>query len=82
MSATTNSRAFIAAVKQEPGVTDVGSAPMLRGRMVKVKGVAADRVQASPESNWALRGDRGLTYSAVLPEGSVLTQGQWWPAGL
>lgn len=72
--------AFIAAVKRQPGVTDVGSAPMLRGRIVKVKSIAAERVQASPESNWALRGDRGLTYSAVLPEGSVLTQGQWWPA--
>jgi len=72
--------AFVAALKREPGVTDVGSAPMLRGRIVKVKGVAAEKVQASPESNWALRGDRGLTYSATLPEGSVLTQGQWWPA--
>jgi hypothetical protein len=72
--------AFIEAVKREPGVTEVGSAPMLRGRVVKVKGVAAEKVRASPESNWALRGDRGLTYSAVLPEGSVLTQGRWWPA--
>ncbi len=72
--------AFIDAVKRQPGVTDVGSAPMLRGRIVKVKGVAAEKIEASPESNWALRGDRGLTYSATLPEGSVLTQGQWWPA--
>jgi len=71
--------AFIEAVKRQPGVTKVDSAPMLRGRIVEVKGVAVEKVRASPESNWALRGDRGLTYSATLPEGSVLTQGQWWP---
>lgn len=27
-----------------------------------------------------LRGDRGLTYSAELPEGSEITEGEWWPA--
>jgi putative ABC transport system permease protein len=52
---------------------------MLRGRVVSVKGVPAEKVEASPDSNWALRGDRGLTYAETLPEGSTLVEGEWWP---
>lgn len=32
-----------------------------------------------PENAWPLRGERGLTYSATLPEGNSLTAGEWWP---
>jgi putative ABC transport system permease protein len=64
----------------EKGVTNINNAPMLRGRIAKVKGVAADKIEATPDSQWALRGDRGLTYSATLPEGSKLTSGTWWDA--
>jgi putative ABC transport system permease protein len=32
-----------------------------------------------PPEAWFLRGDRGLTYSATLPEGSRLVEGEWWP---
>jgi putative ABC transport system permease protein len=72
--------AFRDAVSKEPGVTHVNNSPMLRGRVVAVKGVPADKVNASPESNWALRGDRGITYAETLPEGSKLVEGAWWPA--
>jgi putative ABC transport system permease protein len=65
-------------VKQQPGVTEIESAPMLRGRMVEIKGVPADKVTVSPESGWALRGDRGLTYADTLPRGSRLVEGEWW----
>ena len=71
--------AFTAAISKEPGVTGVSSAPMMRGRIVSVKNIAADKVEVSPDAAWALRGDRGLTYSETLPKGSVLTEGQWWP---
>ncbi len=63
----------------QKGVTAVNNAPMLRGRMVSVKGVAADQVKVAPDAAWALRGDRGLTYADVPPEGSKLVEGQWWP---
>lgn len=72
---------FKAALAREPGVTHVNNSPMLRGRVVAVKGVAAENVKASSDSNWALRGDRGLTYADTLPEGSTLVEGEWWPAG-
>ncbi|QYJ06657.1 ABC transporter permease [Qipengyuania flava] len=31
-----------------------------------------------PDGAWALRGERGLTYSDTLPEGNELTSGEWW----
>ncbi len=71
---------FKAAALAEEGVTAINNAPMMRGRIARVKGVLADKVEATPESQWALRGDRGLTYSATLPEGSKLTDGTWWDA--
>lgn len=71
--------AFRARALQETGVTAVNNAPMLRGRMVSVKGVAADKVDVDPDAAWALRGDRGLTYADELPTGSTLVAGEWWP---
>jgi putative ABC transport system permease protein len=71
--------AFRTAVGTEKAVTDIGNAPMMRGRMVKLKDVKAEDVKASPDSAWALRGDRGLTYADSLPAGSKLTAGEWWP---
>ena len=73
-------QAFIDLVKKEPGVTTVETAPMLRGRITNLKGTPVEKVQASPDAVWALRGDRGLTYASDLPQGSTLTGGQWWPA--
>ncbi|HMT14199.1 MAG TPA: FtsX-like permease family protein [Aestuariivirga sp.] len=71
---------FLADVKAEPGVIATGTAPMLRGRISAVKGVPADQVKPAENAQWALRGERGLTYSATLPENSTLVAGQWWPA--
>lgn len=53
-------------------------APMMRGRVVSVKGVSASKVKAAPNTTWALRGDRGITYSAAIPGGSTITAGEWW----
>ncbi len=70
---------FRAALLKEPGVKDIGNAPMLRGRIVKVKDVKAEDVKPAEGSSWALRGDRGLTYADELPAGSTLVKGEWWP---
>ena len=51
---------------------------MLRGRIARIGDTPAEKVKTSGDSSWALRGDRGLTYSDDLPEGSTLTEGQWW----
>ena len=62
------------------GVEDVQQVPSLRARMVAVNGVPVAQVKATPDSQWALRGDRGLTYAATPPEGTHVVAGQWWPA--
>ena len=54
-------------------------APMLRGRIVALKGVPAERVEADPDARWVLSGDRGLTYTDAVPPASTLVEGAWWP---
>jgi putative ABC transport system permease protein len=74
------SDAFRALVRREfPGAT-VQQAPMLRGRIVKVGDIPAEQVRAAPEAKWVLNGDRGLTHSATVPEGSTVVAGTWWSA--
>jgi putative ABC transport system permease protein len=59
---------------------DLVTIPSLRGSVVAVDGRrVADMAEVPPEA-WFLRGDRGLTYSATLPEGSRIVAGRWWPA--
>jgi len=70
--------AFRKLVEATPGVSDFKEVPSLRARIVAVKGVPVDRVHATPDTAWALRGDRGLTYAAAMPADTRLTAGQWW----
>jgi putative ABC transport system permease protein len=53
---------------------------MLRGRMVKLGDRPVEQVKAPPEAAWVLTGDRGLSHSATVPEGSTVVAGKWWPA--
>jgi putative ABC transport system permease protein len=63
-----------------PDVTGVARVPSLRGRITKLNGVPVDQVPVAPEAQWALRNERGVTYSAQPPQGSRLVAGSWWPA--
>ncbi len=73
-------RDFDRVAAAQPTVSEIKRVPSLRARIVAVNGVPADQVRTTPETAWALRGDRGLTYSATPPEGTRLVQGQWWAA--
>lgn len=53
-------------------------AAMLRGRLVKLKGVPVEELKAPPEAQWVLNGDRGLSYAEDVPDGSTVTAGTWW----
>ncbi|KAA2213098.1 ABC transporter permease [Teichococcus oryzae] len=64
--------------RAQPGVTELRRVPSLRARIVSIKGVPVEQVQATEDTRWALRGDRGLTYAAVPPENTRLVSGQWW----
>ena len=58
--------------------TKIDTAPMLRGRIVRLKGIPADDAQVKPQAKWVLNGDRGLTYSEDIPKGSKVVAGKWW----
>ena len=66
-------------VQATPGAS-YAQVPMLRGRITRLNGVPVEQAQVAPGAQWALRGDRGLTYAAALPTGSRLVAGKWWPA--
>jgi putative ABC transport system permease protein len=66
-------------VTSQPGASDFHQVPSLRARVVAVNGVPAEQVEATPETRFALSGDRGLTYAAVPPEGTRIVAGKWWP---
>tara|TARA_R110002110_G_scaffold56762_4_gene161020 strand:- start:6914 stop:9493 length:2580 start_codon:yes stop_codon:yes gene_type:complete len=66
-------------VRGAGSVTGFQQVPMLRGKIAAVNGVLSDKLDVASGVQWALRGDRGITYSAALPAGSVLARGAWWP---
>lgn len=67
-----------------PGAA-IETTPTLRGQVLEYGDPANPTVVAEleelPEGAWALGGERGLTYSEQVPQGNVLTEGEWWPAG-
>lgn len=67
---------FRARVTADPGVTDLQTAPMLRGVLTRINGQPAREVAGD---HWVLRGDRGITYSMRPPPDTQVTQGEWWP---
>jgi putative ABC transport system permease protein len=67
-----------AIARSVPGAR-TAEAPMLRGRLVALAGRPVEEVKAPPEAQWVLRGDRGLSYSATIPQGSNVVAGEWWP---
>ena len=70
---------FAATIEAAAPGGDFETVPMLRGRIVLVDGVPAAGVRPR-EGSWALRGDRGVTYSDTVPENSTVVAGEWWPA--
>ena len=57
-------------------VTRVDAAPMLRGIITRINGQPAEEVAGE---HWVIQGDRGVTYSAALPDNTEITEGTWWP---
>jgi putative ABC transport system permease protein len=66
---------FRARLDANPAVSKVESAPMLRGVITAINGRPAAEVAGD---HWVLEGDRGVTYSDMPPEGTVITEGAWW----
>ncbi|TMJ46409.1 MAG: FtsX-like permease family protein [Alphaproteobacteria bacterium] len=71
---------FDSFLKQTLPQSSVEDVPMLRGRIVAARGVKAEDLKASTDSEWVLQSDRGLTYTGELPKGSRVVEGEWWGA--
>jgi putative ABC transport system permease protein len=63
----------------DPGAI-LETAPMVRGRMISIKGVPVETARIAPDVAWAARGDRGLSTAAVPPPGTRVVDGHWWPS--
>jgi putative ABC transport system permease protein len=70
---------FAALVGATPGAR-FEAVPMLRGRIVRLNSTPVERAKVAPDAQWVVRGDRGVTYAAAVPQGSRVVAGKWWPA--
>ena len=67
---------FSTRLSDDPAVSRVDSAPMLRGVITTINGENAIEVAGS---HWVLEGDRGITYADALPPETKITAGEFWP---
>ncbi len=65
---------FLDRVTNDPAVTEVETAPMLRGVVNQINGRPAREVV----DHWVVRGDRGITYAATPGEKTRITAGTFW----
>jgi putative ABC transport system permease protein len=66
---------FLERVENDPAVSRIESAPMLRGVVTQINGRPAREVAGD---HWVVRGDRGLTYAGAKPANTQVTAGAWW----
>jgi putative ABC transport system permease protein len=78
---STEADRFTAFLKQTAPESTVEEVPMLRGRIVSARGVRAEDLKPTTDSEWVLQSDRGLTSTGEIPKGSKIVEGGWWGAG-
>lgn len=75
---------FRATVIQQASGAKIEAVPTLRGAILaygpRDDQTVVSQLESLPDGAWALRGERGLTYSERLPAGNSLAAGEWWPA--
>ncbi|MEM1236781.1 MAG: FtsX-like permease family protein, partial [Pseudomonadota bacterium] len=69
---------FMERLENDPEVSRIDSAPMLRGIITRINGQPAAEVAGD---HWVLEGDRGVTYSAEVPDNTRVVDGTWWEDG-
>ncbi|WP_370399082.1 ABC transporter permease [Sulfitobacter sp. JB4-11] len=63
-------------LENDPAVSRIDSAPMLRGVITQINGKPASDMAGD---HWVLNGDRGVTYAATPDAETTITAGEWWP---
>ena len=77
---STEADRFAAFLKQTAPGSTVEEVPMLRGRIVAARGVRAEDLHPTTDSEWVLQSDRGLSSTGEIPKGSKIVEGKWWGA--
>jgi putative ABC transport system permease protein len=67
---------FLDRVENDPAVSRVDTAPMLRGIITRINGERAADVAGD---HWVIQGDRGVTYMTTAPPEDEIVDGAWWP---
>ena len=62
-------------LEDDPAVSRIDSAPMMRGVVTQINGKPAIEVAGD---HWVVSGDRGLTYAEAPKDGALITAGEWW----
>ena len=70
---------FASAAAAIAGVEVIDRMPHIRARITRIDGVPVSEARIAPESQWAVRNERGLTYSREPPPRSRIVAGAWWP---
>src|SRR6056297_935049 len=68
---------FLKRLENDPEVSRIDSAPMLRGILTQINGRPAEEVAGD---HWVVQGDRGISYAAAVPDRTTITDGEWWGA--
>ncbi|GEO16186.1 ABC transporter permease [Microvirga aerophila] len=71
--------AFEGFLKEQSADAQIERVPMMRGRLVSLRGLPVSQIKAQEDVSWVLDGDRGITYAKAPPDGSRIVQGEWWP---
>lgn len=75
---------FNTMIEQRAPGSQINATPTLRGSVLSYgpqdNPVIVSEMEELPEGAWGLRGERGLTYSSDIPQGNVVTRGEWWPS--
>jgi putative ABC transport system permease protein len=69
---------YLERLENDPAVSRIDSAPMLRGIITRINGQPATEAVGE---HWVLRGDRGVTYAETPGARTTVTAGEWWPEG-
>lgn len=70
---------FTRYLKGREGIISYRTVPNLRGRVTHIKSIESGKAEVKPDGKWILRGDKGITFSHILPADNIITAGQWWP---
>ena len=65
-------------LKNREGVVSYRTVPNLRGRVTHIKAIESSKAEVKPDGKWILRGDKGITFSHILPADNIITAGEWW----